>query len=75
LVDDEGITHDVSLDTPTLRVHIPVDYLRLRTAESALASAWRDSIADGFERAFASGYVAVDFDKGGCYYVLERRPV
>jgi len=59
-------------DADLALVRVPSDYLGLRERDRALASAWRDAVADALEGALGRGYVAVDFQREGAY-VLERR--
>lgn len=67
--DGRPLPRDV--DAPRVLVRVPTEYLRLRDEDLELARAWRDAVADALEGAFARGYAAVDFLRGGAY-VLER---
>jgi predicted GNAT superfamily acetyltransferase len=71
-----ALTLDAGEDV--LRVEIPADYGAIKTADPALAMAWRLATRELFETYFGGGYVVVDFvsereGKGRrSYYLLER---
>jgi predicted GNAT superfamily acetyltransferase len=44
------------------RIEVPADYPALRRADEGLAAAWRDAVADAFERSFDAGMGVVAFD-------------
>ena len=60
----------------TVQVEVPVDYQAIKTADPALAMAWRLASRQIFETYFARGYAAVAFytwqagDERRCAYVL-----
>jgi predicted GNAT superfamily acetyltransferase len=74
----------LNVERPTsnaeLRLDIPPSIGALKAADPALARAWQLAVRTAFQRAFAEGYVAVDFgrEKGEgherAFYIL-RRPV
>jgi len=63
-----------------LQIQIPPDFAALKSRDARLARAWQEAVRRAFQRAFAAGYVAMDFQREGagdearCWYEL-RRPV
>ena len=61
-----------------LRLEIPADIARLRTADPALAASWQMSVRRAFVASFAAGYRAVGFarrtegDRPRAEYLLVR---
>jgi predicted GNAT superfamily acetyltransferase len=53
-----------------VRIAVPDDYIVLRTDGADDAHAWRDRVADAFERALAEGRVAAAFDRETSEYLL-----
>jgi predicted GNAT superfamily acetyltransferase len=54
----------------TVGVHVPLDYVALKSSDPSVAQRWKDAVADAFEWAFDNRYVAVDFRDGA--YLLTR---
>lgn len=71
---------DVALRTPhsALRLEIPPSIAALKERDPELARAWQLAVREAFQRAFAAGYVAVDFTREQgehglrVYYILRR---
>ncbi|MHB8578176.1 MAG: hypothetical protein ACYDCQ_22930 [Dehalococcoidia bacterium] len=63
-----------------IRIEIPAEIVAMRERDAALARAWQTAVREAFGRAFAAGYVAVDFERQGegaerrAFYVLRRLP-
>ena len=60
-----------------LRLDIPPDITALKARDPDLARAWQHAVRDAFRRAFAAGYVAMDFRReraGGRTSYILRRP-
>lgn len=57
-----------------LLIQIPARFQRIRSADIALARAWREHTRTLFEAAFAAGYTVVDFlfEEGRSCYLLVR---
>lgn len=62
------------LDAPLVLVQIPAAFQVIKTADMALAAAWREHTRLVFERAFGAGYTAIDllFEAGRSCYLLEK---
>jgi predicted GNAT superfamily acetyltransferase len=56
--------------TSEVRIAVPNDHVTLRTDDGDDARAWRDRVADAFERALGEGRVAAAFDRETSEYVL-----
>jgi predicted GNAT superfamily acetyltransferase len=56
--------------TSEVRIAVPNDHVMLRTDDADDARAWRDRVADAFERALGEGRVAAAFDRETSEYVL-----
>jgi predicted GNAT superfamily acetyltransferase len=77
--DFPAIAAERALDAATVRVEIPADINALKARDLALAVEWRERTRATFERAFGSGYAAIDFvrrrdtdDRTRTYYVLSK---
>lgn len=55
-------------------LEIPYDINTLKQTDKPLAIAWQDAVEASLTRAFAHGYIVVDFDanSGQCWMVLKR---
>ena len=55
-------------------IQIPADFQAIKSADMALARAWRMHTRALFETAFAAGYTAIDllFEEGQSYYLLKK---
>jgi len=51
-------------------VQVPRDHPELRTRDSALASRWRDAVAEALEACFAAGLIVGAFDRERSAYLL-----
>ncbi len=62
----------------TVQIEIPPDIAALKSADPEVARAWQSRVREAFQRAFAEGYVAMDFarqttdDGTRTCYVLRR---
>jgi predicted GNAT superfamily acetyltransferase len=69
------------LGVPTALMEIPVDLGAVKLGSLELAQEWRTRTRDCLERAFASGYAAIDFvfskrtERPRAAYVLSREPL
>lgn len=79
-VEDAPIAWRDEADCPPLRIDVPLDLAVLKAREPETARAWQRRLRDAFVRAFADGYIAMDFvreqtaDGPRASYQL-RRPV
>jgi predicted GNAT superfamily acetyltransferase len=57
-----------------LLVQVPAHFQAVKSADFALARAWREHTRELFEAAFAQGYTVVDllFEAGRSFYLLQR---
>jgi predicted GNAT superfamily acetyltransferase len=70
----ETTTPDLTLDAPRVRIAIPGDIQRLKSAAPDAAVEWRQASRLAFETYFARGYVAVEVVREGpaSSYILAR---
>jgi predicted GNAT superfamily acetyltransferase len=55
-----------------LSIHVPYDYLSLRSADPERATRWRSNVAEAFEWAFGRGYRIVAFTRSGAYILTDQ---
>ena len=55
-------------------LEVPRDLAPLRERDPALATRWRDAVAEGLDACFANGLIAVGFDRERSAYVLGPDP-
>lgn len=53
-------------------LRVPADIVAVRRSAPALAADWRDAVAGWLSAAFADGWQAVGFTRGGCYHLTPK---
>ncbi|HDQ71417.1 MAG TPA: hypothetical protein ENN19_04890 [Chloroflexi bacterium] len=67
-------TEVLSMEAQRILVQVPANFQAIKAADFDLALAWRIHTRQVFEKAFAAGYMAVDFfhEEGRSYYLLTK---